>query len=313
MNNLIWIIDSFMDTPVKAQYTRELIEKIKIYGEDIAVISHTPIPEDIQKSVNYSIYDCRNTLIEDWSTTLWYGNNNLKLEYLSGTPYQGYSIYLNRKNAISLLKSKYKRGIFIEYDFDLTGLDEFREKTKDILFDYDLIGRWYKDTGINRGILTDIYSVNLPMADEVFPEVETWENFKKLEISLLFENLVYNCFLNNNGLIKIIEMKGITNRVYSDGDIHVILCDETNGGVLAFFFNRSIIVRDFKINDVIYTLASKNIKWFYFKKDSGAILSADNKEYTISPTENYKGKFWFLNKQYISSYWGDNENKKYLR
>jgi len=312
MKDLIWIIDAFMNTPLKAQYTRELIEKIKTYGEDIAVVSHTPIPEDIQKSVNYSIYDCRNTLIEDWSTTLWYGSDDIKLEYLSGNSYQGFSIYLNRKNALSMFGSVYKRGIFIEYDFDHRGLDEFREKTKDFIFDCDLIGRWYKDTGINSGILTDIYSVNLSMADEIFPDV-SWEQFKELDDTKLFENLVYRRFLNHGGLIKMIEMSQVDNKVYSDGVMHIILCDETTGGVMAFIYNRSgTEARTFKIDDREYTILPNNLNWFYLeRKDGTRIVTDDGKERVLSSTESYKSKFWFRGKQFISPYWGERENELY--
>jgi hypothetical protein len=313
MKDLIWIIDAFMNTPLKIQYTRELIEKIKIYGEDIAVVSHTPIPEDIQKSVNYSIYDCRNYLIKDWSTTLWYGNNDLKLEYSSGNTYQGFSIYLNRKNAISLLKSDYKRGIFIEYDFDHNGLSEFREKTKDFLFNYDLIGRRYKDTGIDRGVLTDIYSVNLSMADEIFPSVDTWEQFQTLESTKLFENLVYNRFLRYGGIIKMIKMEGkIVNKVYSDGVLHFILCDEVTGGIIAFFYNRDIEgVGVFKINNSEYCVNPGRVVWFRMEKKDGTRIITDDKEYILSSTESYKGKFRFRENLFISSYWTERETNLY--
>ena len=53
----IIIIGTYPDHPKKMEMLRECIERVRPLGYDILVVSHYPIPTDIQEMVDYVIYD----------------------------------------------------------------------------------------------------------------------------------------------------------------------------------------------------------------------------------------------------------------
>jgi hypothetical protein len=61
----IIIIGAYPNRSHKMEMLRECIKRVKPLGYDIMVVSHYPIPEDIQREVDYVIYDKENLLIYD--------------------------------------------------------------------------------------------------------------------------------------------------------------------------------------------------------------------------------------------------------
>jgi hypothetical protein len=316
----IWIVDAFLNTPEKIAFTEELIRRLQSYGEDIALISHTPVPARLQALVAYCIYDVRNTLIRDWQTTLWYSSADLKIQYKSGSPYQGFAIYLNRKNALKLLAGRYDDATFVEYDIDLDALDEYQQKGFYRRPDAETVAvaRHYLADGKPRGMLTDLYTVHINSANECLPDVSTWEEFKALGKDRLFEVLMYDRLIapweyGSSGTTKkveFVEIRKAKNKVYSDSDFHIIFADELNGGVMVFLFNRSEAPRSYELfggfGPILLergTVAPNCVSWHWLHlfHCSGGYVLANDRKYPIT-NEPHTAKFW-MRGDYVSPYW----------
>ena len=81
----IFVILSHTPTFERQQILRNLVFKLKQNNKKVLVVSHTPIPEDINKLVDYSFYDYDNILVDVWKYTEGfniYKNEYFKLNFL---------------------------------------------------------------------------------------------------------------------------------------------------------------------------------------------------------------------------------------
>jgi hypothetical protein len=59
MKNII-IIGTYPNDSYKLDMLNDCINRVKPLGYDIMIVSHYPIPEEIQSKVNYVLYDSEN-------------------------------------------------------------------------------------------------------------------------------------------------------------------------------------------------------------------------------------------------------------
>ena len=59
----IFIIDGYPKTKKQEQVLHDCIESIKPIGWDILLVSHYPVPSQIQEKVEYCIYDKNNLFV----------------------------------------------------------------------------------------------------------------------------------------------------------------------------------------------------------------------------------------------------------
>lgn len=74
------LITAYCDTDDKEEVLRNLVNQIKQHEQkfDIFIISHTSIPQDISKNVNFAFFDKKNELLFDWDLRCkpWFDPNN---------------------------------------------------------------------------------------------------------------------------------------------------------------------------------------------------------------------------------------------
>lgn len=144
MKNLVVII-SHCDNDPKLEALRNLINKIKQNGLDAMVITHIPLPKDIQNSVEYMVYDKSNPIL-NWPE---YGNlcwmdllGGVKL--LNVLPEHGWTVFNQIINAGNLgIGLNYTHFTFVNYDTIIT--EEMFETVKspeDFVVSDQLIVRW---------------------------------------------------------------------------------------------------------------------------------------------------------------------------
>ena len=106
--------------------TKECIESFKKTGRKIILTSHALIPEELQKLVDYCVYDKNNLLTKhDFYYHCWVDYGHFKVNtILQGEDndiYHGSAVYTNYYNAASLAKNLgFKKLYFINYDYILT-------------------------------------------------------------------------------------------------------------------------------------------------------------------------------------------------
>jgi hypothetical protein len=75
------IISSYATTPEKEETLINCIDKVSNRGYDVILTSHYPVPDYIQKKVNYCIYDSENILLPySISPSFWIDNDQFELE-----------------------------------------------------------------------------------------------------------------------------------------------------------------------------------------------------------------------------------------
>jgi autotransporter strand-loop-strand O-heptosyltransferase len=122
-NDDVFVIDCWPDTKEKESTLIELIKKVKVYGAPIILAGHYPINSEVQKLVDYYIYDSNNDILlekdfteyginsDRWTDMGTYKITN-KIDF-----HHDYAIWLTMKNAFNLVKQLGKQYIhFLEYD-----------------------------------------------------------------------------------------------------------------------------------------------------------------------------------------------------
>ena len=142
----IFVILSHTPTFEQQQLLRDLVFKLKQNNKKTLIVSHTPIPEDINKLTNYSFYDSDNTLLDVWKYTEgfnFYGNEYFLVEsQFDIFKYFNYGLAVYKLVSLGLSLAKnlgYKKCHMIEYDTDFSGLNYFDEanlnlEEKDCIF-----------------------------------------------------------------------------------------------------------------------------------------------------------------------------------
>lgn len=112
----IIIISSYATTPEREKTLNDCIDKVSNKGYDVMLTSHYPVPDYIQKKVNYCIYDSDNILLPySISPSFWIDNDQFELEISINS--HNLTICKNMLNGIGLSKiMKYDFFFFMESD-----------------------------------------------------------------------------------------------------------------------------------------------------------------------------------------------------
>ena len=135
MKDLI-LITAYCPDDYRENKLRNLVNSLYLHSQlfDLMIVSHTPIPLDIQKKVDLVIYDKKNEILTDWDmlNQPWFNpGNNRRIQ----------SSYLSKKNTalaiwrmiilgFSTAKNLgYTRLHSIEYDSEINNINEFIENS----------------------------------------------------------------------------------------------------------------------------------------------------------------------------------------
>ena len=144
MKDLI-LISAYCNTKEKEEILRNLVTQINTQSQnlDLMVVSHTPIPLDIQDKCNYSFYDSKNELLYDWDlrSKPWFDPDNERPILSCLTAH--YNTHLAIWRLIILGNSiashlKYNKVHHIEYDSDIQDFSEIYDNSK-LLDTYDCV------------------------------------------------------------------------------------------------------------------------------------------------------------------------------
>jgi glycosyltransferase involved in cell wall biosynthesis len=122
------VIGTYPNLKSRVQLTKETIQSLKILGRKIVLISHYPVDADIQRMVDYYIFDAYNPLTHHSYYTRFYRHTN---EYnvdvnINGLKHsnQSLTVLVNLFTATKFAKDLgYKRFFYTTYDVILNELD----------------------------------------------------------------------------------------------------------------------------------------------------------------------------------------------
>lgn len=132
------IISAYCDTSIKEEQLRNLVGSLskEKTAFDIMVVSHTPIPIDIARNCDYTIFDKKNERLEDLEAIgcSWYAFEHGVINSIytaSGVP-GTYHVSIWRMHSIANIMASnlgYSKVHHIEYDTRIDSLDEIHENS----------------------------------------------------------------------------------------------------------------------------------------------------------------------------------------
>lgn len=112
----IIIIGTYPNHPKKMEMLRECIERVRPLGYDILVVSHYPLPTDIQESVDYVIYDKENVKML-YCPNYEFGNDGFSLKKYINEGGHALAVVKNINNGINYVNYlRYEFFFYMECD-----------------------------------------------------------------------------------------------------------------------------------------------------------------------------------------------------
>lgn len=143
MNKDLIFVTAHCPTDEQVNRLRLCIDSLIIEGFDLALISHTHIPLDIQQKCNYYIYDYLNELIDDDDikhSEVHFGEKHvIKTKMFKKQPFYGLAIYRMFSTISKLAENfSYEKIYHVEYDYVIKTPQIFFNH-KEILNTYDSV------------------------------------------------------------------------------------------------------------------------------------------------------------------------------
>ena len=184
----VFIIGCWTDSKEKEDTLIKLINKLKVYNVPIILAGHYPVGPDIQKLVDYYIFDSNNDVLlekdfeeyginsERWTNTETYTIVN-KMEF-----HHDYSIWITFKNAVSVAERWGKKYIhFLEYD-NLPDEVQYRQSFMEYVRRHDaVIYEYSKGSTLEKNpyCATYIFSISTSTFSNILKRINSKEEFFK--------------------------------------------------------------------------------------------------------------------------------------
>lgn len=244
MNETIIIIDAFLNKKYRIDIFEQALKQIKKIELPILLISNSTVSENIQKEIDYFIYDKSNLLFSyeyeniPMSNYYFYTNDIIFENYSHHIQKYALSVIANLNKACDFaLKLGYKKFVRFEWDFIINEKD--LGNIKKVINDYLLSDK--------KGyfLITDkkgndriefpyhFWMVDLDFWKEKYPNIYTEEDYqrflfskygyKKFEIAERINYLAFNEYFDK---IEIVDEKDFIKNVCPNSKIDAITSDE---------------------------------------------------------------------------------------
>lgn len=130
MNSII-LITAYCPDDYREGILRNLVNSLQDSPYDLMIVSHTPIPLDIQKKVDFAIYDKKNEILTDWDmlNQPWFNPGDKRRIQSSFLSKKNTHLAIWRMVILGLFTSKslgYTKLHHIEYDCEINNTSEFK-------------------------------------------------------------------------------------------------------------------------------------------------------------------------------------------
>lgn len=188
MNRDLIFVTAYCPTQQQLIRLRQCLNRLSIEGFDLAVISHSPLPIDIQQKCKWYLYDSENELIwdEDYRHFEWYFGDewSIQTKYFKKTPFYGLAIYRMFSLISKLAETfKYTKIYHVEYDYIILETDIFRNH-KIMLETYDSV--FYYKPEDNKLILGGLKSFKVDKLPDLFKNYNRDEMLRRIKDEDLF-------------------------------------------------------------------------------------------------------------------------------
>lgn len=137
-SDTVFIVSAYPNSSSSAKITKDCLDALSDFKLDKILASHCDVPEEVQKSADYTIADKKRNILTHqsyyvryWQTLNKYGRNykaTLFLDSSLNDTYHGPAVYTNYYNGINLAKALgYKKAICLNFDFILKDSEFFNK------------------------------------------------------------------------------------------------------------------------------------------------------------------------------------------
>jgi len=284
MKNDLIFVTAYCPTQEQIDRLSQCIDSLPNENFDIAIITHSHVPLEIQQKCQYYIYDHLNDLSDDEELRHFEYHSSethrLKSKLVKKTPFYGFSIY-RMFSAISKLAENYgyKRIYHVEYDYVIKDKSIFTNHKK-FLQKFDSV--FYKIDEDDDMILGGLKSFNVDKLPELFKNY----NKEKMVEMMKGENLIpleefTKKIFSDSGDVLLISKSHIKERVeikkFTSQELNWCYCyNEKDGQLYLFYLN---IINDLELigvkSDDFYD-EKKLTKDKYYIKSLGDINNIHN-------------------------------------
>jgi len=227
----------------------------------ILVVSHCPVSETVQSSVDYLLYDRENRLGTDVAFTFnqFYDNGDVMLMLkIPASNYHTAAILTNMKNALRFCDGRYGIIHYVESDFFFY-IEKYLASSRECFDNGKKFFGFFSDSDnyIDGGLM----SFDVDWMNEKMPKDFTWDDYKKIDHymkrddedpgQLIFEPWFYNYFVKFD-MIKDAEILSnrkeyvIINNAFARVNGDRLLVSETEDNALVLFATRGMSSRSNK-------------------------------------------------------------------
>ncbi len=198
----IFIISTYPDTTAITNTTIECIKSIKAINRKCMVVSHYPIPINIQNEADYVLYDSNNLLVEhDYYKYAWTNqatfDMNINITGEKNNMYHGAAVYTNYVNGANYAqKLGYTNAFFINFDYTIKDADKINSISSNLKKNNGVLIK--KNTQEGDTYETYFMAFNLNFFTKKFEYVSTPSDYA---------NLTLSAQSNSNGLERIMYLK----------------------------------------------------------------------------------------------------------
>ena len=126
----IILITAYCPDDYRENILRNLVNSLTNTSFDLMIVSHTPIPLDIQKKVDLVIYDKKNEILTDWDmlNQPWFNPGDQRRIQSSFLSKKNTHLAIWRMMILGFSTAKnlgYKKLHHIEYDCEINNIEEF--------------------------------------------------------------------------------------------------------------------------------------------------------------------------------------------
>jgi hypothetical protein len=148
-NNICVIVGSYPQNHLDSALVSLTIESFKRHGYDVCLTSHTPVSTELQQVSKYFIYSDENHILkfpEPSSLAIFHADDRITYQTNNGNKLgaHSYSILINLKNALWLLKNKhYTHFLYVECDTFLNSEDHKILESELTKYQFDQKDYWF--------------------------------------------------------------------------------------------------------------------------------------------------------------------------
>lgn len=275
MNDLL-IVGAYINSQEGENVLYESVKRLSGLF-DIALVTHTPISERIQKQVKYFIYDHRNELfVNEVSTVYWgdYPTFDYEIHPDGFRKYHSFAVYRSITNAVKLLSNEYDSLTYIEGDWWFSPEDALKlKRLKTMAIENKKLGVFFSAPEF---LHTNYFYCTMDFLKNIFQFFNSKEDYiyrcQQIESHGQLENYFYKAIEFNNSFNKVIVETLLDNYFpTTQGNLNVANEKNTNNAVTY-------------ITDVLRVYGTDDIAFMYI---NSAKLDTVLNEYTVKLDGEY--------------------------